>query len=223
MTKEKIKGILWDMDGVIVDTGELHYQTWADVLSRYGVSYSRDQFRRYFGMNNVSIMKILMGDHVSPELMKSIPDEKEELFRKRVDPSLKPYPGVIDCIDLFHRLGYRQAVASSAPWENIVVIIRNLGLDKSFDTLVSGLEMPGKPAPDVFLKAAGEIGIAPGACVVIEDSLAGVAAAKAAGMRCIAVTNTHSAEALSGADRIVKSLEEVAASQKWMDDEVDKG
>jgi HAD superfamily hydrolase (TIGR01509 family) len=214
MDNKGIQGILWDMDGVIVDTGELHYQTWVDVLARYGVSYTREQFQQYFGMNNVSVMKKLMGDHVSPELMKSIPAEKEEQFRKRVDHSLKPYPGVLDCLKYFHQLGYRQAVASSAPQENIEVLICNLGLLDSFDALVSGLEMPGKPAPDVFLKAAHEIEIPPAACVVIEDSLAGVAAAKAAGIRCIAVTNTNPAEALAAADWIVNSLQEVAVSGK---------
>lgn len=214
MLKENIKAVLWDMDGVIVDTGELHYKTWVEVLRKYGVDYTREQFTRYFGMNNQSIMKLLLGDRATPEMMKSIPEEKEELFRQRLNTQLKPYPGVIDCLEMFHQRGYRQAVASSAPDENIVVILRNLRLEDAFDALVSGLEMPGKPAPDVFLKAADEVGVLAGDCLVIEDSLAGVAAAKKAGMSCLAVANTNPREALNQADWIVDSLEEVFRQEK---------
>lgn len=213
MNLDRIKGILWDMDGVIADTAELHYRTWVEVLSRYQIEYTPEQFHRYFGMNNQGVMDTLMGKPVDPDFVKRIAGEKERQFREQVDGSLKPYPGVESCLKKFQSCGYRQVVASSAPSENIELLINRLGLREYFDALVSGLKMHGKPAPDVFLTAARDINLPPETCVVIEDSLVGVAAARAAGMRCIAVTNTNKAPDLSAADWIVDSLEEVARSE----------
>jgi HAD superfamily hydrolase (TIGR01509 family) len=118
-----------------------------------------------------------------------------------------------------HAAGLKQCLASSAPLENIHLIRDLLGLQRWLDGLVSGDRLAqGKPAPDIFLLAAEQVGCAPKNCVVIEDAPAGVAAAKAGGMRCVAVTTSHPAASLTQADRIVASLSEVqvAALQALM-------
>ena len=100
----------------------------------------------------------------------------------------------------------KQAIASSAPPKNIEVLVQELQIGKYFDAIVSGYDIPGKPDPAVFLKAAQQVEVLPENCVVIEDAVAGVEGAKNAGMKCIAVTTTNVAEALSKADLIFDSL-----------------
>jgi len=104
-------------------------------------------------------------------------------------------------------MGVHQAIASSAPQANIDVLIDELQIRDFFEVLVSGYDMPGKPNPDVFLKAADLMDIPPMNCIVIEDAVAGVRAAKMAGMRCVAVTTTNPAHLLSEADIIVDRLD----------------
>ena len=109
----------------------------------------------------------------------------------------------MDWLDRLRATGIRQAVASSAPPENINTLVDELGIRAYFEAIVSGYDIPGKPDPAVFLKAASEIDLPPQRCIVVEDAVAGVQAAKRAGMRCIAVTTTNPAHALSDADIVI--------------------
>ncbi len=200
-------GVLWDLDGVIVDTQELHYVTWAEVLLNYQIPFSREKFESIFGMNNHDTLATLMGSRPEPEMIESIAGRKEQLFREMLEGKLQAMPGVMAWLVQFGAWHWPQAVASSAPMPNIEAIVDELGIRRFFAALVSGLNMPGKPAPDVFLEAAQRIAISPVDCVVIEDSVVGVRAAKGAGMFCIAVITTTSREKLHQADRIVDSLD----------------
>jgi beta-phosphoglucomutase family hydrolase len=209
------QGVLWDMDGVLVDTGEAHFASWQQVLAERGVPFNRLDFARTFGMNNAGILALLIGEDLSPEELQAIGDRKEVLFRRLVKGNARPLPGVLDWLARLSTLGIRQAIASSAPQQNIDVLVNELGIREYFQAIVSGAKLPGKPHPDVFLEAAGRIGVAPADCVVVEDAIAGVQAARNAGMRCIAVTTTNSADKLSAADMVVSSLEELDEDAFW--------
>jgi HAD superfamily hydrolase (TIGR01509 family) len=200
-------GILWDFDGVIADTGNLHYLTWERVLSEAGVPFDREAFLRGFGMVNAEVLPFWFGRPLDPGLISRIADRKEELFLEMSRGSVTLLPGVTSWLGLFHSRGVTQAVASSTPLGNIEVLTEALGIRRYFGALVSAAGMPGKPDPAVFLEAAQRIGVPPGSCIVIEDSHHGVEAAKRAGMKCIAVTNTHPAAVLSKADLVLDSLE----------------
>jgi beta-phosphoglucomutase len=199
-------GVCWDMDGVLADTGEFHYRTWDEVLSRRNIPFSRERFDTLFGMNNADTLAALLGGTPPPELTKSISGEKEALFRSAIRGKLQPLPGVLTWLRVLREKGMRQALASSAPQANIDAMLDALGMYSYFDAVVSSVQMRGKPAPDVFLRAAQEMGLPPDRCLVIEDSVAGVEAARRAGMACIAVTTTNPAQALRGADVVVDSL-----------------
>ena len=201
------QGVIWDMDGVLVDTGEFHYPAWAQTLSEHGIPYNRELFRTTFGMNNAGILSVLLGGTPAPEILAEISNRKEQLFRQAVRGHAQPLPGVISWLERLKTAGMRQAIASSAPPANIDALVDELELRTSFDAIVSGSDLPGKPDPAVFLKAAHLIGVPPERCVVIEDAVAGVEAARRAGMRCIAVTTTNPAQALEGADLIVERLD----------------
>lgn len=204
-----VRGVLWDMDGVLVDTGEAHFESWQQVLAEQGVPFSRTDFKKSFGMNNAGILALFLDEELAAKEVQAIGDRKEVLFRRSVKGKARPLPGVLGWLARLRVLGIRQAIASSAPQENIDVLVDELGMRDYFQAIVSGAKLPGKPNPDVFLEAARQIGAQPAACVVVEDAIAGVQAALNAGMRCIAVTTTNSADKLRAAHIIVNSLDEL--------------
>jgi beta-phosphoglucomutase family hydrolase len=204
-------GVLWDMDGVLVDTGDFHFQAWRELLVEYGIAFTYEFHQETFGMNNASILSLLLGEKLTPELLSEIADRKEEQFRAAVRGHAKPLPGVHAWLERLQDGGARQGIASSAPMANIDTLIDELGLRGYFDVMVSGVDMPGKPEPTLFLEVARLLNVPAEDCVVVEDAVAGVEAAKRAGMKCIAVTTTNQAEALSAADIVVDRLETLPA------------
>jgi beta-phosphoglucomutase len=204
-----LKAVLWDMDGTLADTGELHFLTWKHALADLGYELSFDKFKATFGMNNQGILETLLGETPTPDLVARISDQKEGEYRILLRGNISLLPGVKDWLDWLHEHDIPQAVASSAPPENIDAFVEELHLRPYFDTLVSGFDMPGKPNPDIFLLAAKRLGMAAENCLVIEDAIAGVEAAQRAGMTCLAVTTTNPREALTHACRVVDTLEEV--------------
>lgn len=206
------KAVIWDMDGVIVDTASIHYGAWRDAFARWGIAYTEELFRRSFGQRNDTIIGRAMGE-VSPELIKAISEEKESLYRQRAPCHLRPLPGALGLLRALREQGFRMAIASSAPMENIEMVMSSLNIRDCFDALVSAREVhKGKPDPEVYLVAAQKLGVIPQRCVVIEDAVAGVEGARAGGMKAIAVTNTHPREKLAQADLVVDSLKEVDAA-----------
>ncbi len=202
---------IWDMDGVLVDTGQIHYQSWVEALAKRNVSLTYQQFSATFGMNNTSILKLWLGADTPPGAIDQVGDEKETIFRQLVVAAgIEPLPGVRALLEGLRQAGFRQAVASSAPQANIDVLLDTTRLRPYFDAVVSGARLPGKPDPAVYLEAARRLGVDPVHCVVVEDAVAGVEGAQRAGMRCIAVTNTNSAANLAAANLVVDSLEKVS-------------
>ena len=206
----QLKAVLWDMDGVIVDTGEFHYRSWQDTLSRQGMEYSRETFRTTFGMNNRGIIEILFGEDVSEGLYHQVSEEKERAFRQLIKGKVKLLPGVQSLLDTIADARIPQAIGSSAPQENIDAIVDSLGLRSYFKELVSAYNLPGKPDPAVFLAIAELLDVRPSQCLVIEDAVAGVKAAQRAGMKCLAVTTTNPPEVLAFADQVVDDLAAIA-------------
>ena len=205
-----IQGVLWDLDGVITDTGELHFQTWVTSLSEIGITYTPEMFKATFGMNNAGVLTTLLGHRPEPELLTQISNRKEQLFRDAVRGQAQILPGVRDWLAQFQSANIPQAIASSAPQANIDALVDELGLRDYFGAIVSGFALPGKPDPAVFLKAAQLVQVPPENCLVIEDAVPGVQAAKRAGMKCLAVTTTNPRSALSQADVIVERLDQIS-------------
>ena len=201
--------VLWDMDGVLVDSGELHYQSWLETLTALSIPFDRDKFRSTFGMNNNGILTILLGKPPEADFLEMVTCRKEGRFRELIHGRLQLLPGVSGWLKKLQELGILQAVASSAPQENIEATVDELNIRQYFSALISAYSMPGKPNPPVFLEAAWQLGVQPEQSVVVEDSLVGVTAAKQAGMKCIAVCTTHPRSSLSAADIVVDNLEEL--------------
>jgi HAD superfamily hydrolase (TIGR01509 family) len=201
------RAVLWDMDGVLVDSGELHYQSWLETLTALSIPFNRDKFRSTFGMNNRGILTILLGKPPEADFLEMVSDRKESLFRELIHGRLQLLPGALGWLRRLQQRGTLQAVASSAPQANIQATVDELNIRQYFSALISAYSLPGKPDPAVFLEAARQLGVQPEQCVVVEDAVAGVAAAKKAGMKCIAICTTHPTSALSAADIIANNLE----------------
>ena len=201
------RAVLWDMDGVLVDSGEMHYQSWLETLTALSIPFDREKFRQTFGMNNSGILTILLGKPPAADFLQMVSDQKEGRYREMIHGRLQVLPGVLNCLKELHERQILQAVASSAPQENIEAVVDELNIREYFAALVSAYFLPGKPEPAVFLETARRLGVAPERCIVVEDAIAGVAAARAAGMVCIAVTTTHPEYKLADADLIVDRLD----------------
>lgn len=203
------RGVLWDMDGVLADTSELHFKSWRDVLARYGLEMSWEQHLVLFGRNNTAILSHLLGRTPDPSWVQEVSQAKEEAFRAVARRRARPLPGAKEWLKRLRDWGVRQAVASSAPIENVQTLVEALGLSPYLDALVSGEHLPAKPDPAIFMEAARRVGVEPRHCLVVEDAVVGVEGAKKASMRALAVTTTHDAQALSAADLVVDSLADV--------------
>jgi beta-phosphoglucomutase len=196
------------MDGTLIDSGEYHWLTWRDALAAEGYSLTHDEFASFFGQRNDAIVRRFLGDSVSPEHAVRIGVEKEVAYRNLVRArGVSPLPGVRRWLERLHADGWKQAVASSAPPDNIETLVEVLDLGAVFQAFASGEEVPnGKPAPDVFLHAAAKLGVPPSRCIVVEDAPAGVEAGRRAGMRTIGLASLH---ATLDADLVVTSLEDL--------------
>lgn len=197
------------MDGVIVDSYDGHYHAWQQIFNELGHHLTEDEFSRTFGMNNRLILYTILNRKLPDEDFQVISDRKEEYFRSAIRGSAQMLPGVADWLERFKAQGIKQAVASSAPQANIDALLNELGIRGYFQAEAAGAAIRGKPDPAVFLLAAEMINTPPHACLVIEDAIAGVEAARRGGMRCVAVLTTNSAEKLASADVIVKDLTEL--------------
>jgi tRNA threonylcarbamoyl adenosine modification protein YeaZ len=208
------RGVIWDLDGVIIDSADLHFQSWRATLAKHGVSMSREQFEQGFGRRNDDIVAGIVNRLISPEEVAAIGREKEAAYRRMVIGHARFFPGVLELMSSLKEGGFKQAVASSAPADNLALVIREMKLEPFIWATVDASQVAkGKPDPEVFVKTAEKLGLQPQGCIVIEDAVAGVEAARRAGMAVIAVTNTHPKEKLVAADLVLSSLEEIEPSQ----------
>ncbi len=206
-------GVLWDLDGVLIDSSRQHLESWMSVLPRFGLTMSMELHKQTFGMNNREILTIMLGEPPEADLLRRISWEKESAFREIIRGTVEPLMGAVELLEQLHSAKVRQAIASSAPEENIHVVVDALHIRGYFQVLVSGHDLPAKPDPAVYLEAARQIELGPEACVVVEDAVVGVRGAKKAGMRAVGVTTTHPASALQSADLIVESLLDLTADE----------
>lgn len=210
--------VIWDVDGTLVDTAELHFQAWLALAQSRGWPFSRADFAATFGRRNPEIIHQLFGKEFTPDDIASIGEEKEELYRNEAIRGVELLPGVENLLNIFRHSKIPQGVGSSAPRKNIEMILQSTQTSDYFAAMI-GMEdtSHGKPHPEVFLNAAAKLNVAPEQCVVFEDAVAGVEAAKNGGMKCVAVTfvGHHPEEKLraAGADLVVSSLEQVTLEQ----------
>ena len=199
-------GVIFDMDGVLVDSAEAHFQSWQRLGRQQGVQLTQEQFSATFGRQNRDIIPLLFGE-VSEPALQEMADRKERIYRDliRADPPI--VDGAMDLVVSLHEAGAQLAVGSSGPRANIDLILEAMGVRNQVGVVVSSDDVSrGKPDPQVFSMACNRLGLPSRHCVVIEDAPSGVEAARAAGAHCVAVLMHHSRESLKRAHRVVEKL-----------------
>ena len=215
-----LPAFIFDMDGVVVNSNDLHVESWKEVARRHGFDCADPDHIGKCGLRTVAVIRDLLRWPVSEEDAARIGFEKEEIYREWVRANgIEAIPGVLEFLAQARRLGIPCAIGSSAPRENVEACLRALRLEETFLATVSGADVRhGKPAPDIFLKAAGKMGVPPHQCLVFEDAPAGIAAAHAAGMRAIALATSHSLDEIAAADSIAPNfvpLHPAAVQADW--------
>ena len=205
-----MRAVLWDLDGVLVDSAPFHFQAWRELLASLGRELSEADFQRTFGLRNDAILRDLLGE-LPPAEVERLGARKEALFRRAALGNIVALPGALALLSLLRERDFKLALVSSAPYGNIDLILGSLGVEAAFDIIVGEEDVTqGKPNPEGFLLAAKRLGVPPAECVVIEDAQAGVEAAKRGGMRCVGVCHDRPREALAKADLVVEGLKDPA-------------
>lgn len=188
----KPEAVIFDMDGVLVDSEPFGFEALRRVMARYGLPYGEDENAEFLGRTTLDCCHILRARHGLTESAETLADWYVEGMLEQIARGPIPMAGVPDVLRQIRAAGYRMALASSAEVRVIDANLAALGLRPLFEAVVSGTQVArGKPAPDVFLAAAERLGARPAACLVVEDSRNGLLAAKAAGMRCAVVPCSH--------------------------------
>ena len=205
-----LRGVIFDLDGVIVDSSIFHFGAWQRWAREVGIieEVDKEWFREHHGKRNDAIITATLGP-ISETELEAHATRKEEYFRELARGKLEPLPGVSTLVEELVSDEWGLAIGTSTPRENLDLVLNELPFSSAFTATACGSEVThGKPAPDIFLRAAELLELPPERCVVVEDAPSGVAAACAGGFACLAVATTRPRELLSEANLLLDSLEE---------------
>ena len=206
------RAVLFDMDGVLVDSYEPHWRSWAESCAGRGLLITREHYAELFGQSFRAFADALSDRPLNEAELREWYAEKEGRYRQIVEADFPEMPGASELIRSLHAAGYAMGVASSGPRENVDSLLRLLPAAGLLSAAISADDVRRpKPDPEPFLACAARLGVAPAACVVIEDSIHGLTGARAAGMKSVGVTGTSPADELASyADLVVNSLRELS-------------
>lgn len=209
----KDKGVIFDVDGVLIDSYEAHYLAWRDLTDTHGFDLTEERFAQSFGRTSREVIALWWGqDCFSDEQVQEMTDCKEAIYREKIAHSFPEVPGAKELIQALDQAGFKMAVGSSGPPGNVAAALNVVDPDQRILARITGDDVEvGKPDPRVFLLAAECLALPPQRCVVIEDAAPGIAAAQAAGAASIGyVGSGRTAEELRAADLVVTSLTELS-------------
>jgi beta-phosphoglucomutase len=203
--------VIFDVDGVLVDSYAAHFQSWRRLYGGLGVEYSEGAFAADFGRTSRDILRRTLSEELTDARVRDLDGRKEAYYREIIRASFPAMDGADDLIEALADDGFRLAVGSSGPPENVRLVLEKLPGGRRIGVAVTGADVTrGKPDPQVFQLAAERLGVPPSSCAVIEDAVHGIEAAQRAGMAAIAVTGTSQRAQFAAADLIVDSLRELS-------------
>ena len=202
------KALIFDMDGTLVHNMPTHNQTWQETLAEAGVQIDKDEFNRATtGKKTAEILRLMLGAQLSDVDVAYWANRKENLYRERFASSREPLPGLLTLLEKARSLGLPMAVATASTPDNITFILDGLNLRRYFKAVVGGHEVRlGKPNPEIFLKAAETLGVEPADCLVFEDALGGIEAARRAGMQAVMLCTTIRADEVAGQEHVLYAV-----------------
>ena len=210
-----IKGVIFDMDGVLTDNKEQDFTAWKRVFADFGIDLSFEGYKAFTGMKGEAIVKKYIRPSAGDEEATALTRRKEDYFIEEIKKSkIDPTPGVIRLLNDLKMNNIRMGIGTAAMKFKAYAVLDELGIRDFFKVLVSAEEVKkGKPDPETYLKVAEELHLRPEECFVIEDAPNGIEAAKNGGIKCIAITTTHERSELGQADRIIDSFDELVVSE----------
>lgn len=208
----KPTGVIFDIDGVLVDSNPLHFETWCSIGREDGFDFPESLFQETFGQTTRAILKNHWHRPLTDEEIRYFDDRKERLYRQIAADHLPTIPGAIAFVKALKNAGFSLAVGSSGPGFNVDFVLERLGIKPYLAGWVSGTDVVhGKPAPDIFLAAAETMNLVPSGCAVIDDSESGVAAAKNANMKIVGFfSGGHRLDEYADVDLLVRSFDELS-------------
>ncbi len=209
MTIQNEFGVIFDMDGVLVDSADAHLRSFQQLARENGGEVTEAQFAKAFGRQNRDIIPILIGE-TDEAAVNLLADRKEAIYRDLVRDHMPVVDGAVSLIESLYGRGAKLAVGSSGPLPNIELVLHALGVREKMDAIVSGDDVTrGKPHPDVFIQSCQRLGLPPNRCIVIEDAPAGIQAAKAAGTYAVAIMIHNAKGDFPEADLVVHRLDDL--------------
>lgn len=203
------KAFIFDMDGVIIHSNPYHKIALHQFCEKYGYHLKEDELRnRIYGRTNKQWITNLFGRTLSPEELHFYAEEKEALFRELMKDDMKPLPGLPTFLDKLNEYKFARAIGTSAPKSNVDFVMSKTNLGDYFSTILDDSFVEnGKPHPEIYLKCAAALNLAPENCIVFEDSLSGVASGKAAGAKVVGVATTHTHQELAGTNFVIDDFQ----------------
>jgi HAD superfamily hydrolase (TIGR01509 family) len=206
----KLEAVLFDMDGVVIDSEPLWSKAEQQLLARRNLAYSPELKAVMMGLDSSEAVGFLIKHYDLQESLGEVVEERNQLIAGLFRQFLQPMPHALQLVRSVRAAGINTGLASSSPKELVDLALGRLNITGLFELILSGDQVVrGKPAPDIYLAAARELGVSQENCLVIEDAPHGVAAAKAAGMCCLAISTSAIESELGAADRVVKGFDEV--------------
>ena len=209
------EAVIFDLDGTLIDNNAYHIKAFESFYDKIGKPFSVEEYKQHIsGRMNRDIFNYVFNTTLSPEKIEEYSDEKEAMYRELYKPHIQPVNGLVDFLEELERAKVPKAIATSGLIPNINFMFEHVPIKNYFFSVIDSTQIThGKPHPEIFLKAAISVNAVPSNCIAFEDSVAGIASAKAAGMKVVALTTTHAAEDIKDADLIIKDYTEISLAQ----------
>ncbi len=207
----QFEAVIFDMDGTMVDNTPFHKKAWIEFCRRHGIDLTEEEFHeKISGKRNDAILEFLFGRKVEGQEYIELDEQKESIYRELYLPHLKEVPGLKEFLKKLASEEFKIGVATTSPYKNRTLVLETLELHKFFAVIVGGEDTRhGKPHPEIYLTAAGKLGVNPKKCLAFEDTPSGVKSAKSAGMTVVGVLTAHTKEELNEADYFIKDFTEI--------------
>ncbi len=215
MMTRTVKAIIFDMDGVVIDSNPYHRMAWEKLLNDNQIAYTEESFQKViFGRPGKEALRILCNDRFSDEELTGLDEQVDAEYREIIrQTEINEVAGLSQFIESSRKSGIKIALATSAPTENVTLVLGRLGLQSAFDVITDYTDIVnGKPDPEIYLKTVAKLNIEKAACLVFEDSFSGIQSARSAGLDVVAVSTSHASDELlvAGAIDVVADFTRLA-------------